>query len=125
MGGPSQVIEARELRKRYGDFTAVDGIDFAIQAGECFGVLGPNGAGKTTTVKMIHCASPLTSGTLRVFGLDVGREPRRIKARIGVCSQEDNLDPDFSVLKNLTVFAAASLSDGFTKAGDEFARLCG
>jgi lipooligosaccharide transport system ATP-binding protein len=105
MSGEEQVIEARDLRKRYGDFTAVDGIDFAIRAGECFGVLGPNGAGKTTTVKMIHCASPLTSGTLRVFGLDVGRQPRRIKARIGVCSQEDNLDPDFSVLKNLTVFA--------------------
>jgi len=105
MGGTEQVIEAQDLRKRYGDVIAVDGIDFSIRAGECFGVLGPNGAGKTTTVKMIHCASPLTSGALRVFGMAVGRQPRRIKARIGVCSQEDNLDPDFSVLKNLTVFA--------------------
>src|SRR5262245_60432171 len=99
------VIEARGLTKRYGRLAAVDGISFAIEAGECFGFLGPNGAGKTSTVKMIHCSSPVTSGDLRVFGLDVRDEPRRIKARIGVCQQEDTLDPDFSVRKNLTVFA--------------------
>ncbi len=99
------VIEARGLVKKYGELTAVDGIDFAIRAGECFGFLGPNGAGKTSTVKMIHCFAPVTSGTLRVFGLDVGERPREIKMRAGVCQQEDNLDPDFSVVKNLTVFA--------------------
>ncbi len=99
------VIEARGLTKRYGDLTAVDGIDFSIQAGECFGFLGPNGAGKTTTVKMIHCFAPVTAGELSVFGMSVRDEPRTIKTRIGVCQQEDNLDPDFSVLKNLTVFA--------------------
>jgi lipooligosaccharide transport system ATP-binding protein len=99
------VIEARSLRKRYGDFVAVDGIDFAIGKGECFGFLGPNGAGKTSTVKMIYCFAPLASGELRVFGLDVQERPRDIKARLGVCQQEDNLDPDFSVLKNLIVFA--------------------
>jgi lipooligosaccharide transport system ATP-binding protein len=99
------VIEARGLRKKYGEFLAVDGIDFAIQAGECFGFLGPNGAGKTTTVKMIHCSSPVTGGELRVFGLDVRERPREIKARIGVCQQDDNLDPDFSVARNLLVFA--------------------
>ncbi len=99
------VIEARALFKRYGDLTAVDGVDFTIRAGECFGFLGPNGAGKTTTVKMIHCSSPVTAGSLRVFGLEVGHEPRQIKSRVGVCSQEDNLDPDFTVRKNLTVFA--------------------
>ncbi|HKN48206.1 MAG TPA: ATP-binding cassette domain-containing protein, partial [Candidatus Polarisedimenticolia bacterium] len=60
------VIEARGLRKRYDDLVAVDGIDFAIRAGECFGVLGPNGAGKTTTVKMIDCSAPITGGELRV-----------------------------------------------------------
>jgi len=98
------VIEARGLTKKYGDLTAVDGIDFAIRTGECFGFLGPNGAGKTTTVKMIHCFAPVTAGDLRVFGLDVRERPREIKARIGVCQQEDNLDPDFSVVKNLTVF---------------------
>jgi lipooligosaccharide transport system ATP-binding protein len=101
----SAVIEARVLSKKYGDLTAVDGISFSIQAGECFGFLGPNGAGKTTTVKMIHCSSPVGGGELRVFGMDVQERPREIKARIGVCQQEDNLDPDFSVRKNLTVFA--------------------
>ena len=98
-------IEARGLTKRYGSLTAVDGIDFAIRAGECFGFLGPNGAGKTSTVKMIHCFAPVTSGELRVFGMDVREDPRAIKRRIGVCQQEDNLDPDFSVLRNLQVFA--------------------
>jgi len=99
------VIEARGLTKRYGDLVAVDGIGFAIRPGECYGFLGPNGAGKTTTVKMIHCFAPVTSGDLKVFGMDVGEKPREIKTRIGVCQQEDNLDPDFSVHKNLLVFA--------------------
>jgi lipooligosaccharide transport system ATP-binding protein len=100
----SSVIEARGLIKRYAALTAVDGIDFSIRAGECFGFLGPNGAGKTTTVKMIHCSSPVSAGELRVFGLDVSLHPRQVKERIGVCPQDDNLDPDFSVSKNLTVF---------------------
>ncbi len=99
------VIEARGLSKRYGTLTAVDGIDFSIQAGECFGFLGPNGAGKTSTVRMIHCFMPVSGGELRVFGMDVREKPREIKTRIGVCQQEDNLDPDFSVLRNLLVFA--------------------
>jgi lipooligosaccharide transport system ATP-binding protein len=99
------IIEARGLRKTYGELIAVDGIDFRIHGGECFGFLGPNGAGKTTTVKMIHCFTPVTGGELRVFGLDVGEHPRSIKTRIGVCQQDDTLDPDFSVVKNLTVFA--------------------
>ena len=101
----SNVIEARGLTKKYGDLTAVDGIDFSIRAGECYGFLGPNGAGKTSTVKMIHCFAPVTAGELRVFGLDVREHPREIKTRIGVCQQEDTLDPDFSVHKNLLVFA--------------------
>lgn len=99
------VIEARGLTKRYGPMVAVEEIDFSIRQGECFGFLGPNGAGKSSTVRMIYCFSPLTSGSLRVFGLEVRERPRAIKARIGVCQQEDTLDPDFSVLKNLLVFA--------------------
>ena len=99
------VVEARGLTKRYKDFTAVDGIDFSIRAGECFGFLGPNGAGKTSTVKMTYAFAPVTAGELRVFGLDVRTHGRAIKARLGVCQQEDTLDPDFSVLKNLIVFA--------------------
>jgi len=101
----SIVIHAQGLTKTYGELVAVGGIDFSIRAGECFGFLGPNGAGKTSTVKMIHCFSPITSGSLTVFGIDVREDPRTIKARIGVCQQDDNLDPDFSVAKNLTVFA--------------------
>src|SRR2546427_1647262 len=99
------VIEARNLTKRYGQLTAVEGVTFAIQAGECFGFVAPTGAGQTAPAKSIQCSSPVTAGDLKVFGMDVRREPRTIKARIGVCQQEDNLDPDFSVRKNLTVFA--------------------
>jgi lipooligosaccharide transport system ATP-binding protein len=99
------IIEARGLTKRYGTLVAVDGIDFTIGAGECFGFLGPNGAGKTSTVRMIHCSAPISGGSLRVFGLDARAELRAIKTRVGVCQQDDALDPDFSVCKNLTVFA--------------------
>jgi lipooligosaccharide transport system ATP-binding protein len=99
------IVHARSLVKRYGDFTAVDGISFDIGAGECFGLLGPNGAGKTTTTRMIACVSPVTAGELTVDGLDVRREPRRIKALLGVVPQENNLDPDLSVRQNLAVYA--------------------
>jgi lipooligosaccharide transport system ATP-binding protein len=98
-------VEARGLTKRFGSLTAVAGIDFQVGAGECVGFLGPNGAGKTTTVRMLSCFTPITAGTARVFGRDVSREPRRVKADLGVCPQEDNLDPDFSVRKNLSVYA--------------------
>ena len=99
------VIEARGLKKVFGDLVAVDGVSFDVRRGECFGLLGPNGAGKTTTIRMIYGFSPVTQGELRVLGLDVRRELRRIKYRMGVCQQEDNLDPDLSVEDNLAVFA--------------------
>jgi lipooligosaccharide transport system ATP-binding protein len=100
------IVHARELRKLYGaDFTAVDGIDFDVVPGECFGFLGPNGAGKSSTIRMITCLSPLSGGELQVAGLDVSREQRRIKRLLGVVSQDDNLDPDLSVLQNLTAYA--------------------
>lgn len=98
-------VVARALTKRYGSFTAVDGVEFDVRAGECVGFLGPNGAGKTTTVRMVSCQSPRTSGSIEVFGLDAAAHPREVKAMLGVCSQEDNLDTDFSVRRNLTVFA--------------------
>jgi lipooligosaccharide transport system ATP-binding protein len=98
-------IVAAGLSKRFGALTAVDAIDFRVEAGECVGFLGPNGAGKTTTVNIVTCSSPLSAGRVRVFGLDVNRHPREIKARIGVCPQENNLDPDFSVRQNLFVYA--------------------
>jgi len=101
----TEIIRARKLLKRFDGFTAVDGIDFSVRRGECFGFLGPNGAGKTTTVRMISCVSPVTEGELVVDGLDVRRESRRIKSILGVVPQEDNLDPDLSVRQNLAVYA--------------------
>jgi lipooligosaccharide transport system ATP-binding protein len=104
---PSQeiLIKATHLTKTFDEFTAVDNIDFQVYKGECVGFLGPNGAGKTTIVRMIYCFSPLTSGELTVEGMNVSTHARTIKAMIGVCPQEDNLDPDFSVIKNLEVYA--------------------
>ena len=98
-------IEVRGLVKCYGKFTAVDGIDFDVVRGECVALLGPNGAGKTTTIRMLTCFSPITDGVIRVFGQDVTENPRSVKASMGICPQEDNLDPDFSVRKNLLIFA--------------------
>lgn len=99
------IIYARGLLKRFGDLVAVDGIDFSVAEGECYGMLGPNGAGKTSTIRMITCVSPLTGGELFVDGMDVRTEGRRIKAKLGVVSQEENLDPDLTVQQNLTVYA--------------------
>jgi lipooligosaccharide transport system ATP-binding protein len=98
------IIQARELRKVFNDLTAVDGISFQVKKGELFGILGPNGAGKTTTIRMLYGFSPMTSGDLSVFGLDIGADWRAIRSRIGVCHQENNLDPDLSVRENLEVF---------------------
>lgn len=98
-------IVARELTKRYGEVLAVDAVSFEIGEGECFGFLGPNGAGKTSTIRMIHCVSPVTSGTLTVFGETAGVGNRRIKALTGVIPQEITLDGDLTVEENLAVFA--------------------
>ena len=100
-----EIIHARGLTKRFSDLVAVNGIDLTVKAGECFGLLGPNGAGKTSTIRMISCVSPLTSGELFVDGMDVTTSGREIKARLGVVSQEENLDPDLSVQQNLLVYA--------------------
>jgi lipooligosaccharide transport system ATP-binding protein len=105
MGSKEVLIEAQGLTKKYDGFTAVDHIDFQVYKGECVGFLGPNGAGKTTTVRMMYCFLPPTSGDLKVAGLSVRTQCREIKAKVGVAPQEDNLDPDFTVLKNLTVYA--------------------
>jgi lipooligosaccharide transport system ATP-binding protein len=98
-------IIARNLSKRFGDVVAVDGIDFEVEAGECFGLLGPNGAGKTTTVRMLHAVVPITAGELLVLGRRVDREPVAVKRQLGVVPQEENLDPDLTALENLLVFA--------------------
>ena len=99
------LVEAENLTKKFGDLVAVNGIKFKIFKGESFGFLGPNGAGKTTTMKMINGVSPPTEGNLTVAGMDVCKNGREIKCMIGVAPQEDNLDPDFTVFQNLTVYA--------------------
>ena len=99
------LVKASGLTKKYGDLVAVAGIDFEIHEGECFGFLGPNGAGKTTTVRMIHCVSPVTAGTLTVGGLASGINNRALKKITGVIPQEINLDNDLTVAENLLIFA--------------------
>jgi lipooligosaccharide transport system ATP-binding protein len=98
-------VEARGLVKRYGELTAVDGVDFVVREGECFGFLGPNGAGKTTTMKMIYGLAAVDDGELSVLGLDVRSQRREVKAHIGVVPQEQNLDRELSVRENLEVQA--------------------
>jgi len=99
------VIKVENLRKTFGSLTAVDGVSFSVRPGECFGILGPNGAGKTSTIKMIYGFSPITAGSLEVFGMDVRRQWRKIRARTGVCQQENSLDQELTVLENLNLFA--------------------
>ena len=101
----SPVIEAKNLTKIFGDLTAVDNISFNVYPGECFGMLGPNGAGKTSTIRMIYGLSPITRGALAVFGLDIAQNTRAIKSRLGVCHQDNNLDPDLTVKEILEVFS--------------------
>ena len=102
----TSVVKATNLTKIYGKQKAVDGIEFEVRRGETFGLLGPNGAGKSTTMRMIACRSPLTSGELFVEGLDVRSEGRQIRSLIGVVPQDNNLDPDLNVFKNLIVYAS-------------------
>jgi len=99
------IITAKNLFKKYGDFTAVDGISFEIQEGECFGFLGPNGAGKTSTIRMIHCVSPVSAGILTVDGLPAHIDNRVLKKKTGVIPQEITLDIDLTVRENLMVFS--------------------
>jgi lipooligosaccharide transport system ATP-binding protein len=98
------LVQARGLRKRFGAFEAVRGIDVDVARGEVFGFLGPNGAGKSSTMRMIACVSPRTGGELQVLGMDPGREGPRIRARIGVVPQLDNLDQELTVRQNLEIY---------------------
>jgi lipooligosaccharide transport system ATP-binding protein len=99
------VVSAHGLTKHYGQFEAVKDIDFEVRARECFGFLGPNGAGKTTTMRMISCFSPPSAGNLRVLGMRGWTDGRRIKRRMGVVPQENNLDEEVSVVQNLVIYA--------------------
>ena len=98
------LVRARGLTKRFGDFTAVDGIDFDLTRGEAFGFLGPNGAGKSSTMRMIGCVSPPTGGELSILGMDPVAQGREIRARLGVVPQEDTLDVELTVRENLLVY---------------------
>ena len=98
------LIEARDLTKRYGEFVAVDGIDFSVERGETFGFLGPNGAGKSSTMRMIGAVSPASGGTLRVLGRDPERDGPEIRSHLGVVPQDDNLDLELDVGENLHVY---------------------
>ncbi|MHB1543378.1 MAG: ATP-binding cassette domain-containing protein [Gammaproteobacteria bacterium] len=98
-------IRVTGLVKRYPDRVAVDELDLEIPRGECFGLLGPNGAGKTTTLRLLLGLTTPTSGAISVLGHSIPSEARAARRRIGVVPQSDNLDPDFSVVENLTVYA--------------------
>ncbi len=101
---PAPLVAARGLTKKFGDFTAVDAIDFEIQPGEVYGFLGPNGAGKSSTMRMIGATSPIDAGDLSVFGLDPREQGREIRARLGVVPQEDQLDGELPVHDNLYIY---------------------
>ena len=98
------MVQAVGLRKAYAAVEAVRGIDVAVAAGEAFGFLGPNGAGKSSTMRMIAAVSPPSGGTLRVLGMDPAVDGSAIRARLGVCPQENTLDSELTVRENLTVY---------------------
>jgi len=104
MSAEAPLIHARGLTKRFGDLTAVDGIDFDVAKGEAFGFLGPNGAGKSSTMRMIGCVSPITDGTLTVLGLDPRRDGPAIRQRLGVVPQLDTLDTELTVRENMIIY---------------------
>jgi lipooligosaccharide transport system ATP-binding protein len=105
MSETQRVIEATNIVKYYGEHKAVDGISFSVNQGECFGLLGPNGAGKTTTFKMIYGSARITSGELFILGLNAKSHIKKIKGSIGVVPQDNGLDPDFTTLENLMIYA--------------------
>jgi len=97
-------IEVESLTKRFGDFAAVDGVSFEVSAGQIFGILGPNGSGKTTTIRMLCGLLAPTEGTASVGGIDIAREPERVKAIIGYMSQAFGLYRDLTVEENLRFY---------------------
>jgi ABC-2 type transport system ATP-binding protein len=97
-------VSASGLVKRFGEFRAVDGIDLEVGQGEIFGVLGPNGAGKTTTLKMLATLLPIDEGQARIFGIDVARQPHRVRQLVGVTGQYASVDEDLTATENLWLF---------------------
>jgi lipooligosaccharide transport system ATP-binding protein len=110
------LITARGLTKKYGDFTAVDGIDFDVAKGESFGLLGPNGAGKSTTMRIIAATSRRTAGTISILGRDPEEHGPQVRAHLGVVPQQDNLDTELTVAENLYIYGRYfGLSKKFVK----------
>ncbi|MGH3621685.1 MAG: ABC transporter ATP-binding protein [Sciscionella sp.] len=105
MGNSGAVlVRGSGLVKSFGEFEAVRGLDIEVRCGEAFGFLGPNGAGKSSTMRMVACVSPRSAGTLSVLGMDPDVDGPRIRARIGVVPQQDNLDLELTVRQNLHVY---------------------
>jgi lipooligosaccharide transport system ATP-binding protein len=128
IAGEGSLVQAKALVKRFGEFEAVRGIDVEVRRGEAFGFLGPNGAGKSSTMRMIACVSPRSEGELKVLGLDPEVAGPRIRARLGVVPQQDNLDVELTVRQNLQIYGryfGLSRSDARRKAVEliEFAQL--
>ena len=114
---PESLISARGLTKKYGDFTAVDAIDFDVAKGESFGLLGPNGAGKSTTMRIIAATSQRTAGTISILGRDPEEHGPQIRAHLGVVPQQDNLDGELTVTENLFIYGRYfGLSKKFIRA---------
>jgi lipooligosaccharide transport system ATP-binding protein len=113
---PESLISARGLTKKYGDFTAVDGIDFDVAKGESFGLLGPNGAGKSTTMRIIAATSRRSAGTISILGRDPEEHGPQVRAHLGVVPQQDNLDTELTVTENLYIYGRYfGLSKKFVK----------
>ena len=98
------LIQARGLTKKFGDFIAVDGIDFDVAKGESFGLLGPNGAGKSTTMRIIAATSRRTAGSITILGRDPEEHGPQVRAHLGVVPQQDNLDGELTVTENLYIY---------------------
>src|SRR5579883_1587310 len=106
MRAMESAIRVAGLKKSYGAFQAVRGIDFAVDSGEVFGLLGPNGAGKTTTVEILEGLRPRSGGEVRVLGYDPATDSRAVKDRIGVCLQSTNLPDKITVREALALFSS-------------------
>ncbi len=99
------IIEAKQVVKKFDQLTAVNDVSFTVEPGEFFALLGPNGAGKTSIIRMIYGFSPLSGGRMEVFGRDIRNDWRQIRLRLGVCQQENTLDPDLTVVQNLYLYS--------------------
>lgn len=103
----TNMIEVQDLKKRYGDKQAVDGVSFSVKKGEIFGILGPNGAGKTTTLEMMETLRPIDSGTVKIDGINVSKHPQKIKYLIGVQPQSPAFQDKTQLKEVIELFAAA------------------